>query len=166
MIAAAEEVAGLKFSDEERADMADGLSRARNAIGTLHKEPLDMSMFPTIVFDPLPVGQGAAEEDEGTPTVRAKVPVMARPGSLDELAYEPVTHLSELVRTRKVKPSRAHGHVSVAAQALRPAAPLRRSISPKSARASRRRTSTQRSRAATIAVRCTASRGARRTCSP
>ena len=37
--------------------------------------------------------------------MRAKVPVMARPGSLDELAYEPVTQLSELVRTRKVKPS-------------------------------------------------------------
>jgi hypothetical protein len=103
-IAAAEEVAGLKFSDQERADMADGLSRARNAIGTLHKEPLDMSMFPTIVFDPLPVGKELPKKAK-EPTVRAKVPVMARPGSLDELAYEPATHLSELVRTRKVKPS-------------------------------------------------------------
>ncbi|HEY2163171.1 MAG TPA: amidase [Gemmatimonadaceae bacterium] len=103
-IAAAEEVAGLKFSDQERADMADGLSRALNAIGTLHKEPLDMSMFPTIVFDPLPVGKELPKKAK-EPAVRAKVPVMARPGSLDELGYEPVTHLSELVRTRKVKPS-------------------------------------------------------------
>jgi Asp-tRNA(Asn)/Glu-tRNA(Gln) amidotransferase A subunit family amidase len=38
-------------------------------------------------------------------TVRSKVPVMARPGSLDELAYSTVNELSELVRTRKVKPS-------------------------------------------------------------
>jgi len=38
-------------------------------------------------------------------TVRSKVPAMARPGSLDELAYAPVTQLSELVRSRKVKPS-------------------------------------------------------------
>jgi Asp-tRNA(Asn)/Glu-tRNA(Gln) amidotransferase A subunit family amidase len=103
-IAAAEEVAGVKFSDEERTAMADGLSRARTAIGTLHKEPLDMSMFPTIVFDPLPVGKELPKKAK-EPAARAKVPVMARPGSLDELAYEPVTQLSELVKTRKVKPS-------------------------------------------------------------
>ena len=30
---------------------------------------------------------------------------MARPGSVEELAYAPVTQLSDLVRTRKVKPS-------------------------------------------------------------
>ena len=103
-IAAAEEVAGVQFSDAERTAMADGLSRARNAIGSLHKEPLDMSMFPTIVFDPLPVGKELPKKEKES-AVRAKVPVMARPGSLDELAYEPVTQLSELVRTRKVKPS-------------------------------------------------------------
>jgi Asp-tRNA(Asn)/Glu-tRNA(Gln) amidotransferase A subunit family amidase len=37
--------------------------------------------------------------------VRGHVPVMARPGNLEELAFAPVTELSELVRTRKVKPS-------------------------------------------------------------
>jgi Asp-tRNA(Asn)/Glu-tRNA(Gln) amidotransferase A subunit family amidase len=103
-IAAAEEVSGLTFSDEERKAMADGLGRARNGLATLHKEPLDMSMFPTIVFDPVPVGKELPKKTK-VPTVRSKVPVMARPGSLDELAYEPVAQLSELVRTRKVKPS-------------------------------------------------------------
>ena len=103
-IAAAEEMAGLKFSDEERKAMAQGLTRARTGIESLHKEPLDMSMFPTIVFDPLPVGKELPKKAK-EPAVRAKVPVMARPGSLDELAYEPVSQLSELVRTRKVKPS-------------------------------------------------------------
>jgi len=103
-IAAAEEVAGLKFSDEERKSMAQGLTRARSGIESLHKEPLDMGMFPTIVFDPLPTGKELAKKTK-VPAVRSKVAVMARPGSLDELAYEPVTQLSELVRTRKVKPS-------------------------------------------------------------
>src|SRR5689334_10912160 len=56
-IAAAEQVAGLNFSDAERTAMADGLSRARSAIVQLHKEAIDMSMFPTIVFDPLPAGK-------------------------------------------------------------------------------------------------------------
>lgn len=103
-IAAAEEVAGLKFSDEERQAMARDLAAARSGIERLHQEPLDMSMFPTIVFDPLPAGKELPKKAK-TAVVRSKVPLMARPGSLDELAYEPVTQLSELVRTRKVKPS-------------------------------------------------------------
>lgn len=103
-IAAAEEVAGLKFSDEERKSMAQGLGRARSGIESLHKEPLDMGMFPTIVFDPLPTGKELAKKAK-VPAVRSKVAIMARPGSLDELAYEPVTQLSELIRTRRVKPS-------------------------------------------------------------
>ena len=103
-IAAAEEVAGLKFSDEERQTMARDLAQVRTGLARLHSEPLDMSMFPTIVFDPLPTGKELAKKTKAS-TVRSKVPVMARPGSLDELAYEPVTVLSDLIRTRKVKPS-------------------------------------------------------------
>ena len=104
MIASAEEISGVKFSDEERTAMVRSLQQARSAIETLHKEPLDMSIFPAIVFDPVPPGKELPKA-ASAPTVRSKVPVMARPGSLEELAYEPVTQLSELVRTRKVKPS-------------------------------------------------------------
>jgi Asp-tRNA(Asn)/Glu-tRNA(Gln) amidotransferase A subunit family amidase len=104
MIASAEEIAGVKFSDEERQAMARNLQSARTAIESLHKEPLDMSIFPAIVFDPVPPGKELAKKTKAA-TVRSKVPVMARPGSLEELAYAPVTELSELVRTRKVKPS-------------------------------------------------------------
>ncbi len=104
MIASAEQIAGVEFSDEERNAMARNLQQARTAIETLHKEPLDMSIFPAIVFDPVPPGKELAKKPK-SPIARSKVPVMARPGSLEELAYEPVTQLSELVRTRKVKPS-------------------------------------------------------------
>ena len=104
MIASAEEIAGVKFSDEERQAMVRNLQGARTAIDNLHKEPLDMSIFPAIVFDPVPPGKELAKKTKAA-TVRSKVPVMARPGSIEELAYAPVTELSELVRTRKVKPS-------------------------------------------------------------
>ncbi|MFI5228553.1 MAG: amidase [Gemmatimonadales bacterium] len=104
MIASAEEIAGVQFSDEERKAMVRGLQGARAAIENLHKEPLDMSIFPAIVFDPVPPGKELAKKAKAA-AVRSKVPVMARPGSLEELAYAPVTQLSELVRTRKVKPS-------------------------------------------------------------
>jgi hypothetical protein len=50
MIAASEEIAGLKFSDDERAAMANGLRQTRSNIQQLHQVPLDMSVFPAIVF--------------------------------------------------------------------------------------------------------------------
>jgi len=104
MIAAAEEISGLQFSDDERTQMLRNLQQMRGAIQQLHQVPLDMSVFPAIVFDPVPPGKELAKKSKTT-TVRAKVPVMSRPGSLDELAYSPLTQLSELVRSRKVKPS-------------------------------------------------------------
>jgi len=104
MIASAEEISGIHFSDEERSAMADNLRRMRAGLQTLHKEPLDQSVLPAIVFDPVPPGKELAKKTKML-TVRSKVPVMARPGSVEELAYAPVTQLSDLVRTRKVKPS-------------------------------------------------------------
>jgi Asp-tRNA(Asn)/Glu-tRNA(Gln) amidotransferase A subunit family amidase len=104
MIAAAEQITGLSFSDEERTAMVRALTGMRGNLAQLHKEPLDQSVLPAIVFDPVPPGKELARKNK-TMTVRAKVPVMARPGSIEELAYATVTELSELVRTRKVKPS-------------------------------------------------------------
>jgi Asp-tRNA(Asn)/Glu-tRNA(Gln) amidotransferase A subunit family amidase len=104
MIASAEEISGLQFSDDERTRMLRNLQQMRGSIQQLHQVPLDMSVFPAIVFDPVPPGKELAKKSK-TPIVRSKAPVMTRPGSLDELAYAPLTQLSEMVRTRKVKPS-------------------------------------------------------------
>src|SRR6185437_5460682 len=70
----------------------------------LHKEPLDMTVFPAIVFEPVPPGEKLPAKTKA-PMRRSHVPIRSRPGSVDELAYAPVTELSEMVRTRKVKPS-------------------------------------------------------------
>src|SRR4051794_10509587 len=104
MIASAEELSGLKFSDEERTAMLRNLQQMRGTLDQLHKEPLDQSILPAIVFHPVPPGKELARKNKAV-MVRSKVPVMARPGSLDELAYSTVSELSELVRARKVKPS-------------------------------------------------------------
>jgi Asp-tRNA(Asn)/Glu-tRNA(Gln) amidotransferase A subunit family amidase len=104
MIASAEEISGVHFSNDERTQMVRNLQQMRSAIGQLHQVPLDMSVFPAIVFDPVPPGKELAKKTHAA-IVRAKVPVMARPSSLDELAYAPLTQLSDMVRSRKVKPS-------------------------------------------------------------
>ena len=103
-IASAEEIAGVSFTDEERAMMVSRLNSQKQAIETLHKVSLDNSVAPALVFDPLPPGVVLPAKKK-QPAVRARVPVMTRPGSLEELAFLPVSRLSEMVRSRKVKPS-------------------------------------------------------------
>src|SRR5688500_11035721 len=56
-IADAEEVAGLKFDPEEREMMVDGLKLQTHRIAALHKIPLDNSVAPAIMFNPLPPGK-------------------------------------------------------------------------------------------------------------
>lgn len=104
MVAAAEQLAGIEFSDEERTAIAQGLAATRQTIQRLHAAPLPNAVFPAFVFDPIPPGESLPVVVKA-PMVREKVPVMARPGSLDELAYAGVAALSNMVRTRKVKPS-------------------------------------------------------------
>ncbi len=103
-IAAAEEIAGLAFTDDERAVMVRNLNSAKQSIAALHQIKLDNSIAPVLVFDPVPPGVTLPAKPKA-PAVREKVPMMARPGSLEELAFLTVGQLSALVRTRKVKPS-------------------------------------------------------------
>lgn len=104
MIEAAEQIAGITLTADERQKIVRGLTQLRGTYAQLRELPIDMSVFPAIVFDPVPPGRELPAK-RGRPIVRSRVPVLARPGSLDELAYLPVSQLSELVRRRTVKPS-------------------------------------------------------------
>jgi Asp-tRNA(Asn)/Glu-tRNA(Gln) amidotransferase A subunit family amidase len=104
VIAAAEQIAGIHLSDDERANIASGLQNARASIERLHQLPLDMSVFPALIFDPVPPGEKLSPKTRVS-MVRSRVPVMARPGNTEELAFASVSQLSDLVKTRKVKPS-------------------------------------------------------------
>ena len=55
-IATAEEIAGVSFTDDERAMMVRNLTQQKQAIDTLHKVALDNSNSPALVFDPVPPG--------------------------------------------------------------------------------------------------------------
>jgi Asp-tRNA(Asn)/Glu-tRNA(Gln) amidotransferase A subunit family amidase len=103
-IAAAEEIAGVSYTDEERAMMVRNLTNQKQSIEALHKTTLANDVAPALVFDPVPPGVKLPTKRK-LPMVRERVAVMARPGSLEELAFLPVARLSELVRTRRVKPS-------------------------------------------------------------
>src|SRR5438477_10503703 len=100
-IASAEEVAGIHFEQAERELMLDGLKQQEQRIEALHKVSLANSVSPAIVFDPLPPGKKIQTEPR-RPMVRRKVAIRTRPADVDELAFLPVTELSEVVRRRRV----------------------------------------------------------------
>jgi Asp-tRNA(Asn)/Glu-tRNA(Gln) amidotransferase A subunit family amidase len=100
-IACAEEVAGLKFTDEQRQQMLEGLKSQEQQIEALHRIPLDNSVPPAILFDPVPPGATLSLPVKH-PTRRSRVAARAVPADLEELAFLPVTELAELVRRRKV----------------------------------------------------------------
>jgi Asp-tRNA(Asn)/Glu-tRNA(Gln) amidotransferase A subunit family amidase len=100
-IASAEDVAGVHFDQAERELMLDGLKQQEQRIEALHKIPLANSVSPAIVFDPLPPGR-KIEPALRRPMVRATTALRARPADLEDLAFLPVTELSELLRRQRV----------------------------------------------------------------
>jgi Asp-tRNA(Asn)/Glu-tRNA(Gln) amidotransferase A subunit family amidase len=100
-IVAAEELAGVKFTDAQREVMLDGLKQQAQSIDVLHKQVLDNSVAPAVVFNPVPPGFAMPKSAPG-PMVREKVPVMTAPSDMEELAFATVAELSTLVRARKV----------------------------------------------------------------
>src|SRR5687768_11631669 len=92
-IACAEEIAGVKFTDEQRVLMVEALQRQQRAIGALHKILPSNDVMPALHFEPVPPGV-LLEVPPKRPMVRSRVPVMAAPSNLEELAFLPVTALS------------------------------------------------------------------------
>jgi len=100
-VACAEEIAGVKFTDEQRTMMVENLRRHQRAIEALHKILPGNDVAPVLRFDPVPPGV-TLDAPAKRPMVRSRVPVMTTPGNLEDLAFLPVTALSTLVRARKV----------------------------------------------------------------
>jgi len=102
MIAQAERIAGLEFTPEEREEMVRGLDSNARAWEALREVPLTNAVVPAVQFDPvlpgIPVPVGASGFRPSRPGA------VRRPANLEEVAFWPVTHLAELVRTRQVTP--------------------------------------------------------------
>ncbi len=100
-IAAAEEVAGLKFDDAERTMMLEGLKLQGQRIDNLHKVAISNSIAPALIFNPVPAGMRVPRVPKRA-MVRSRIVSRAVPSNLDELAFLPVTELSDLIRRRRI----------------------------------------------------------------
>lgn len=104
-IAAAEEMAGLRFDDAERAMMVDGLKQQQSRIEALHRVAISNSLSPALVFNPVPPGMTIPRGPKRT-MVRSRVTIRTAPADEDELAFLPVTALSNLIRSRAITSTR------------------------------------------------------------
>lgn len=106
MIAAAEQIAGLEFTEAQREEMAEGVGRRLEIYQQLREVALPNSVLPAAQFDPVLPGMTVPAPAGQRPTVRVRTaPEVARPEDLEEVAFWPVTSLAELVRTGQATPS-------------------------------------------------------------
>jgi Asp-tRNA(Asn)/Glu-tRNA(Gln) amidotransferase A subunit family amidase len=96
----AERLAGVEFTDAERELMMEGLRDLQQDYARLRELALDNSIPPATGFAPLVPPPPLRP---GRPPLRpSHVAPIDVPADLEELAFLPVTQLSELVRTRQV----------------------------------------------------------------
>jgi Asp-tRNA(Asn)/Glu-tRNA(Gln) amidotransferase A subunit family amidase len=103
MVAQAEAIAGLEFTDEERERIATALSRNVSNYERLREVPLANSVVPAVQFDPVLPGMELSTTRR--PFRYTRESGVRRPDNLELVAFWPVTRLAELVRTRQVMPS-------------------------------------------------------------
>lgn len=103
MLRTAQQLAGLDFSDDELAVVAERLNGERSLLDSYRgiRDPeVHNHLPPSFVFHPLPPGKAMPETAAGG--MRPSRPEAARPPSDAELAFLPVTHLARLIETREV----------------------------------------------------------------
>ena len=102
MVAQAEKIAGLEFTDEERDQIARSVGgRVRN-YEQIRALNMPNAIPPALQFEPLLPGMKLPTERKPMRYTRDNA---RRPANLEEVAFWPVTKLAELVRTRQVRPS-------------------------------------------------------------
>jgi Asp-tRNA(Asn)/Glu-tRNA(Gln) amidotransferase A subunit family amidase len=100
MIHSAARLAGLTFTDAEQQGMTASLNRILTRAEDLHRDPPGNDVPSPILFDPrvpgVPVTVPARTHRPSAP------PRQPKPPSLEDVAFWPITHLSDLVRRRQV----------------------------------------------------------------
>ncbi len=100
MVASAEKLIGLEFTESERDSMLEGLTELRDNYRAMREIELDNSVMPSLLFNPIP---GGASFDKTRKPPRWSNPgKVTMPENIENLAFYSVGQLAELIRTRQV----------------------------------------------------------------
>lgn len=100
MLQEAEHLAGLTFTEDERALMVDGLNSYLQKYRALREVPVDNAVAPAVQFNP--VVAGMTVEKKPKYLRMSKHQVQDRPSDLEAVAFWPVTDLAHLIKSRQV----------------------------------------------------------------
>ncbi|HLJ51643.1 MAG TPA: amidase [Bryobacteraceae bacterium] len=101
MLTSAAIVAGLTFTDHELDGMVKAMNAPESEIVKLHAVDLPNSVAPPLHFNPVLPGM-KIDRTRRAPQP-GKPPQVQRPANLEDVAFWPVTHLAELIRTKQAK---------------------------------------------------------------
>ncbi|MBI5689630.1 MAG: amidase [Verrucomicrobia bacterium] len=101
-LSAAETLAGLQFTAEQRASLVKSVAERAYRLAELRTPPLPNHVFPVTTFDPRLAGIAPLAANPAIPAPKEQPPVAVRPASEEDLAFLPVTQLSALLRSRQV----------------------------------------------------------------
>jgi Asp-tRNA(Asn)/Glu-tRNA(Gln) amidotransferase A subunit family amidase len=99
-ITGAEKLIGLEFSKAQQDSMQKDLEENLESYQTLRKIPLNNSIPPALIFNPIPVGFRIP--DEQFPIHWGVSDTFPLPQMTEELAFYPIKDLAELIRSRKI----------------------------------------------------------------
>ena len=106
LIAAAEQLVGLRFTAAERELMRNGLHKQLENYAQLRSVALVNDVPPALLFDPQPSPSAAPisppPSGESSASSAAGSISLTAPADLEQLAFAPVTQLAALIRTRQV----------------------------------------------------------------
>jgi Asp-tRNA(Asn)/Glu-tRNA(Gln) amidotransferase A subunit family amidase len=100
MLQAAEKLAGLEFTDAERELMLEGVNDYLESYEAIRNIPIDNSVPPALAFNPILPGMKFATTRR--PIKISKVETPKLPANLEDAAFWPVTHLAQLIKSKKV----------------------------------------------------------------
>jgi Asp-tRNA(Asn)/Glu-tRNA(Gln) amidotransferase A subunit family amidase len=101
MLKAAERIAGLEFTDAQRELLLADVNLHLDHYEHLRKISLPNDVVSCLRFSP--VLPGMKFDMARRPMRMSATPAMQRPANLEEVAFWPVTHLAQLVKTRQVR---------------------------------------------------------------
>ncbi len=101
-IEAAEAIADLSFTEEERELIVENLNDLLEDYSAVRDAEIPNSRAPAVTFDPRRGGAEIPEGRDGPDGVEMSLPTLDRPDSAEDLAFASVPELAHLVRTQKV----------------------------------------------------------------
>ena len=100
MVNEALRISGVEVPEDEKAALVESANRNLSGYDDLRKLHIPADVSPPFHFSPVTPGMTVSKVKQ--PFRLSVAPAVKRPGNLEDVAFWPVRHLAELVRTRQV----------------------------------------------------------------